>query len=102
MVDGEVVLLDEKGKSNFGALQDWRSEADGEIYFYVFDVLWLNGKDLMQIPLIERRTILKQNIPENDIIRFSENFEVSGECVNPATFLKNSVMLFGIILINFV
>ena len=78
VVDGEVVMLDENGKSNFGALQNWRSEADGEIYFYVFDVLWLNGNDLMQIPLSERRNILKQIIPENNNIRFSENFEVSG------------------------
>jgi bifunctional non-homologous end joining protein LigD len=78
VVDGEVVVLDENGKSNFGALQNWRSEADGEIYFYVFDVLWLNGKDLMQIPLTERRNILKQMIPEVNIIRLSENFEVNG------------------------
>src|SRR6185436_19848669 len=77
-IDGEIVVLDENGKSNFGALQNWRSEADGEIYFYVFDVLWLNGKDLMQIPLSERRNILKQLIPANNIIRLSENFEVSG------------------------
>ena len=78
VVDGEIVVLDENGKSNFGALQNWRSEADGEIYFYVFDILWLNGKDLMQLPLSERRNILKQIIPENNIIRLSENFEVSG------------------------
>ncbi|MFO7670171.1 MAG: DNA ligase D [Bacteroidales bacterium] len=78
VVDGEVVVLDANGKSNFGALQNWRSEADGEIYFYVFDLLWLDGKELMQIPLSERRNILKQMIPENNIIRLSENFEVSG------------------------
>lgn len=78
VVDGEVVVLDENGKSNFGALQNWRSEADGEIYFYVFDLLWFNGKDLTQIPLSERRIMLKQIIPDDSIIRFSENFEVSG------------------------
>jgi bifunctional non-homologous end joining protein LigD len=78
VVDGEVVVLDEGGKPNFGALQNWRSEADGELYFYVFDLLWMNGKDLMQIPLSVRRAILKQLIPENSTIRFSENFEVSG------------------------
>lgn len=78
VVDGEVVVLDEDGKPNFGALQNWRSEADGAIYFYVFDLLWINGKDLMQLPLSERRNVLRQIIPENDIIRFSENFEVSG------------------------
>ncbi|HEY5534259.1 MAG TPA: DNA ligase D, partial [Ignavibacteria bacterium] len=78
VVDGEVVVLDEDGKSNFGALQNWRSEADGEIYFYVFDLLWMNGKDLMQLPLSERRNILKHIVPENNVIRLSENFEVSG------------------------
>ena len=44
VVDGEVVVLDENGKSNFGALQNWRSEADGEIYFYVFDMLMAGWK----------------------------------------------------------
>jgi len=78
VVDGEVVVLDEGGKSNFGALQNWRSEADGELYFYVFDLLWLNGKDLAQIPMCNRRILLKEIIPENNIIRYSENFEVSG------------------------
>ncbi|HUM46060.1 MAG TPA: DNA ligase D [Chitinophagales bacterium] len=78
VVDGEVVVLDEDGKSNFGALQNWRSEADGEIYFYVFDLLWLNGKNLMQLPLSERRSILKQIMPENGLIRFSESFALSG------------------------
>ncbi len=78
VVDGEVVVLDDDGKSNFGALQNWRSEADGEIYFYVFDLLWLNGKDLTQIPLSERRKILEQIVPENNTIRLSENFEASG------------------------
>jgi len=78
VVDGEVVVLGEGGKSNFGALQNWRSEADGELYFYLFDLLWMNGKDLMQLPLSERRNLLKQIIPDNNIIRLSENFEVSG------------------------
>ena len=78
VVDGEIVVVDDEGKANFGALQNWRSEADGDIYFYAFDMLWFNGKDLMQLPLSERRTILKEIIPENNTIRFSENFIVSG------------------------
>ncbi len=78
VIDGEVLAPDEDGRSNFGALQNWRSEADGEIYFFVFDLLWLNGKDLMQVPLFERRNLLKQIVPENSIIRLSQNFEVSG------------------------
>lgn len=78
VVDGEVVVLGEAGKSNFGALQNWKDEADGELYFYVFDLLWFEGKDLSEVPLSERRILLKEIIPENDTIRYSENFEVNG------------------------
>src|SRR5262245_36745919 len=60
VVDGEIVVLDVNGKSNFGDLQNWRSEADGELFFYVFDLLWLNGNDIMQLPLTERRSVLKK------------------------------------------
>ena len=45
IVDGEIVVIDDDGKANFGALQNWRSEADGHLLFYVFDILWLNGKE---------------------------------------------------------
>jgi bifunctional non-homologous end joining protein LigD len=78
VIDGEIVVLDDNGKSNFGALQNWRSEADGELYFYAFDLLWLNGNDLMQLPLSERRKILQDLFPGNDNIRLSESFEVNG------------------------
>ena len=78
IVDGEIVVLDENGKSNFGALQNWRSEADGEIYFYVFDIIWLDGKDLKELPLTQRKEILRSVLPEEGIIRISNDFNASG------------------------
>lgn len=78
VIDGEVVVLDKSGISNFGALQNWDKEEDGDLFYYVFDVLWLDGKDLKQIPLAERRIILKEIIPQNSLIRMSENFEANG------------------------
>ena len=78
IVDGEVVVLDDRGHSNFGALQNWRSEADGSLIYYVFDILWLDGKDLTQLPLLERKKLLKNAIPWSDSIRMSESFEMSG------------------------
>ncbi|SFE02187.1 bifunctional non-homologous end joining protein LigD [Chitinophaga sp. CF118] len=74
IVDGEICVLNEKGIANFGSLQNWRSEADGELIYYVFDILWLDGHNLKQLPLTERRTILRSILPENDIIRFSDTF----------------------------
>lgn len=77
VLDGEVVVLKEDGVANFGSLQNWRSEADGELVYYVFDILWLNGYNLEELPLTERRELLKQTLPESDIIRYSETFEAS-------------------------
>jgi bifunctional non-homologous end joining protein LigD len=77
VVDGEIVVVNEKGISDFGALQNWRSEADGELLFYVFDLLWLEGRDLTGIPLEQRREVLKSLVPEEGIIRFSEAFGTS-------------------------
>jgi bifunctional non-homologous end joining protein LigD len=79
VVDGEILVLNDKGVSDFGALQNWRSEADGELVFYIFDILWYEGKNLMDLPLIERQAILKQVIPtDDDRIRISQVFHASG------------------------
>jgi len=77
IIDGEAVVLNEKGVSNFGALQNWRSEADGDLFYYVFDVLWLNGYDFKNLPLVKRKQILNEQIPFEGIIRLSESFETS-------------------------
>ncbi len=77
IVDGEVCVLDEKGVAHFGALQNWRSEADGELVYFVFDVLYLDGFDLKQLSLLERREILKNSLPQNEIVRLSQTFETT-------------------------
>jgi bifunctional non-homologous end joining protein LigD len=78
VVDGEMVVVNEQGLSNFSSLQNWRSEADGELLLYVFDILWLEGIDCMNLPLTERRHILRQIVPESGTIKFSENFDATG------------------------
>lgn len=77
VIDGEVVVLDKKGTANFGALQNWRSEADGDLFYYVFDIMWLNGYSLKHLPLIKRKEILKETLPEENIIRLSESFNAT-------------------------
>lgn len=79
VVDGEIAVLNDKGISHFGSLQNWRSEADGELVYYVFDLLWLDGRNLMSLPLTERREQLRQILPPEGIIRMSENFNASAE-----------------------
>ena len=79
VVDGEILVINEKGISNFGHLQNWRSEADGELIFYVFDLVWYDGKSLMDLPLIERQAVLKEILPtDDDRIRVSKVFNAKG------------------------
>lgn len=79
VLDGEIVVLDEIGSPNFGALQNWRSEKDLNLVFYVFDVLWYDGKLLTDYTLLERRSILAAVLPmEDGLIRISHLFEADG------------------------
>ncbi|HEY0030301.1 MAG TPA: DNA ligase D [Bacteroidia bacterium] len=78
ILDGEIAVIDEQGISSFGALQTWRSEADGELFFYLFDILWYEGRDLTALPLHERKAILESIILEEGIIKLSNHFESSG------------------------
>jgi bifunctional non-homologous end joining protein LigD len=79
VLDGELLVLNEKGISDFGAMQNWRSEADGNLVYYIFDILWYEGKNLMGLPLSERQAILQSIIPtDNDHIRQSKVFDANG------------------------
>jgi bifunctional non-homologous end joining protein LigD len=78
VIDGEIIVLNEEGKADFKALQDWQLAKNGELVYYVFDILWLDGISLVNLPLVERQQILKQIMPESNIIRFSDSIEDYG------------------------
>ena len=78
VIDGEVIVLNEEGKADFKALQDWQLAPYGELVYYVFDILWLDGISLMNLPLVERQNILKQITPESNIIRYSDSIDDYG------------------------
>jgi bifunctional non-homologous end joining protein LigD len=65
ILDGEIVCLDSEGKGRLNLL--FRRGA--EPLFYAFDLLWLNGKDLRQLPLVERKIRLRQLIEKSDCWR---------------------------------
>lgn len=95
ILDGEIIVMNDKGAADFSDLQAWRSEADGHLAFYVFDVLWWNGEDLTGKPLSERRKVLEQVIPQNHpVIRLSETFDTEGTALFD---LAASMKLEGII-----
>ncbi|MDR6460456.1 bifunctional non-homologous end joining protein LigD [Chryseobacterium vietnamense] len=78
VIDGEIVVVGENGQADFGALQNWRSESDGILLYYVFDIIWYDGKDLTDLTLCERKAVLKEILPENDLIKISTPFYASG------------------------
>ncbi|MBU7578173.1 MAG: DNA ligase D, partial [Flavihumibacter sp.] len=63
ILDGELVVTDEKGIARFQQLQHWKSEADGELIYYVFDLLWYKGEDLRGWPLSDRVQLLQHILP---------------------------------------
>jgi bifunctional non-homologous end joining protein LigD len=59
VIDGEVVALDEEGRSSFQLLQALEIEGrKSPVRFYVFDLLQLNGKNLLHLPLMQRKQLL--------------------------------------------
>lgn len=78
VLDGEIIISNKEGVSSFGDLQNWRSEADGELLYYVFDLLWLNGRQLYEVPLNLRRELLKEILPANSVIHLSQTFNAPG------------------------
>jgi bifunctional non-homologous end joining protein LigD len=74
VIDGEVVALDETGKASFSALQNYGS-AKAAVFYYVFDVLMLEGRNVMGAPLTVRRVLL-----ENEVLpRLSDPIKYSSE-----------------------
>ena len=78
VVDGEIVALDQTGKPSFNALQNYQS-TQPNIYFYIFDLLILSGRDVMSEPLAARRVLLEKHIlPKlRDPIRYSSALNAS-------------------------
>jgi bifunctional non-homologous end joining protein LigD len=75
VIDGEVVALDEEGRSSFQLLQAREMEGrESPVYFYAFDLLQLDGKSLMSLPLEARKKILEQLCAgAREPIRYSGN-----------------------------
>src|ERR671929_1075091 len=74
VLDGEVCALDEQGRSSFSAMQ--QGKPGTPIVYYVFDVLEVEGKPLLDRPLVERRKRLDKLLDRrNRTIRLSETFE---------------------------
>jgi len=75
VIDGEVVVLDEQGAPRFQLLQQ-----GGRELMVIFDILWLEGRDLRPLPYIERRKLLEKLFKKPPAgIAISQTLDMSGE-----------------------
>ena len=73
VIDGEVVAVDKDGKAHFEWLQNWGNQKTGVLQYMVFDILWYNGRNLENLPLIDRKKVLKDLIKAEDNIMYSDH-----------------------------
>ncbi|HVE11529.1 MAG TPA: DNA ligase D [Paraburkholderia sp.] len=76
-LDGEAVVLDARGVPSFQALQNaFDTHRERDITLYLFDVPFLNGYDLREVPLEQRRALLRAIVEpqRDDMLRFSADF----------------------------
>ncbi|HEY1578087.1 MAG TPA: DNA ligase D [Terracidiphilus sp.] len=82
VLDGEVVVLDAKGKTSFADLQAaFQEGADADLTYFAFDLLHLDGHNLRDLPQRERKEFLEKlinSLDEDSPIRLSEHFEGDG------------------------
>jgi bifunctional non-homologous end joining protein LigD len=74
VLDGEIIVFNNDGRPSFNAVQLYNGH-DQPIQYYVFDILWLDGYDLKELSLAERKDILQQLVAGNDVIKYSDSFD---------------------------
>lgn len=78
VLDGEIVAFNEKGNPDFQLLQNARSNG-AQLLYYVFDLLYLDGKSVEHLPTLERKKLLKEVLPEGDVIRYCDHVVGDGK-----------------------
>jgi bifunctional non-homologous end joining protein LigD len=82
IIDGEIVVLSDKGVASFALLQgDLSASRTDRMHFYAFDLLHLDDTALLDEPLIERKSQLEELLKQTSttVTRYSEHFEEPGE-----------------------
>lgn len=99
VLDGEIVVVDDQGRSDFQMLQHYQDPGSngaaardtaaprnstqagrprGHLLYAVFDLLYFRGHDLTGLPLLRRKELLKKILPASPVIRFSDHVREEG------------------------
>jgi bifunctional non-homologous end joining protein LigD len=79
VIDGEIVVIDETGKPSFQKLQNYKNTDRSTIQYYVFDVLEIDGQSTVSLPLLKRKELLKELLPESNVIKYCDHVENEGK-----------------------
>jgi bifunctional non-homologous end joining protein LigD len=84
VLDGEIVVLDERGRASFSLMQQRTGIRKGgrrtgarrelQVVYYLFDVIYLDGYDLRLVALEQRKQVLAQIIAPSELVRYSDHF----------------------------
>lgn len=86
LLDGEIVVLEPSGRSSFERLQQRmnvakptaRQVAENPVLLYVFDLLYLDGYDLRDAPLLQRKRLLQQRLSPYGPFRYADHMPEKG------------------------
>src|SRR5207249_4374772 len=78
VLDGEIVVVDDHGKPEFALLQNYPRHKQGHLVYYVFDLLYADGRDWMISPLHARKERLGSLLPESPHLKLSDHIEKQG------------------------
>ena len=98
ILDGEVVVLDDQGRSSFSLMQQrtgiraggrqGASRSELGVVYYVFDLIYLDGYDLRRVALDERKRVLRQVLRAGDLVRYSDHYAGRGTALFEAAKQK--------------
>ncbi|WP_081211984.1 DNA ligase D [Salegentibacter sediminis] len=78
ILDGEVVILDEDGVPDFQALQNYNQNTPWELRYYVFDMLYLNDHSMLELPLLERKSLLPEVLEDLETVVYCDHIQGMG------------------------
>ncbi len=78
--DGEMVILNKAGIADFQKLQNYNGEENPNLVYYVFDLLHLNGHSTTELPLTDRKSLLKDILEAGGLknVRFCDHIQTLG------------------------
>jgi len=99
ILDGEIVAIDEEGRASFSLMQQRtgvgeggrrirRTRDDIPVLYYIFDLLYLDGYDLMQVDLETRKQLLASVLTNSELIRYSDHYIGQGTALFEAALQR--------------